>query len=163
MLSQLRDAGFGAEGYDDQLIISTGEQHTLFIDPERVLTVAETYFKVFARKLRVNIEVSSKFSPFIAEFLWRMNKRGLQDRAIVRTRRVRPIGRGETLAPSQAASEDSKCGERVPEDRPCHSIDQVVFDADGTIRPCCGLNYEHDGIVVGAVSASSLKDTVMRI
>jgi hypothetical protein len=48
-------------------------------------------------------------------------------------------------------------------DTPCNAIDQIVFDPDGRVRPCCGFNNENYGIVIGQLKTHQLKDLVKQM
>ena len=68
-------------------------------------------------------------------------------------RNVSPLGRGKDLEGMAFH----------PIDTPCRSIDQIVFDPDGSARPCCGFNNENNGVVIGQLRTHGLRELVKRM
>jgi hypothetical protein len=48
-------------------------------------------------------------------------------------------------------------------DEACNIINQIVFDPDGSARPCCGLNNENEGVIVGKLKTCTLMALVKRM
>lgn len=146
MLMALKQAGYhdGETGQLDWMQISTGDFHGEFIPIGTALTAAQVYFEIFQKPVELRYETLSpslQKKVEVAAELWR---RRLTDKVKLTLVQVRPFGRGKELACVEDANgeTDPRCG--------FHPA-QLVFDADGRVRPCCGLNSEIDGLVIGTI------------
>jgi hypothetical protein len=150
MLQRLAAAGF-MRGARDHLKLSTGIYHQEFIDLERLMAIGRRFFDMFGRRLLVDCELppGTREPPLkIRQVL------DAHDRyTTVVYRQVLPLGRGQAL-PGSALH-------RI--DAPCRRIDQLTFDPDGSVRPCCGLNNENLGVKIGELGRHGLRDLVKRM
>lgn len=148
ILGRLEQEGFMLKP-DDHIKVSTGSYHEPFIPFDRVVHLAEAYWSRFGRRLVVDVEVASDAPADRARFAQLILNAGIGDRIALQQRRVARIGRGAALTPAVGDV-----------DRPCPSINQIVVDPDGKVRPCCGFNSENDGIVIGDLRRHSLRQLV---
>lgn len=151
-LSRLEAAGFMA-GAGDYIKVSAGVYHQEFIGLERVLTAARCYHEMFGRRLVLDFALSPDRPDAKHEVLRQLSEAGLTDRADARFRAVQALGRGRDL----------DFPDLDPVDRPCPAIDQIVFDPDGSARPCCGFNNENQGVRVGRLGQHSLRQLIKRM
>ncbi len=152
MLRRLAAAGFMREPAD-YMKVSTGSFHREFIDFERVLSLARDFHAMFGRKLRVDYALAPRDAGRAAEIRSRVSAAGLDDSMTLSFRGVSPLGRArdlEGIAPQM-------------KDAPCRVINQISFEPDGAARPCCGLNNENQGVVIGRLDAHRLPALVKRM
>jgi hypothetical protein len=151
-LQRLAAAGF-MRGPGDYLKVSGGSYHREFLPFDRVMIAAGRYHAMFARPLKVDYEVAPEDHEATKRVRDQVLSAGLSDRIELLFRRVRPLGRGRELQGFSLGQID----------QPCTNINQIVFDPDGSARPCCGLNNANSGIVVGSLHADGLRDLVKRM
>lgn len=152
ILKRLVAAGF-MSGPRDYLKVSTGVYHLEFIGFDRVLTLARRYYAMFGRRLLIDFETGPD-STGISDWARRcLHNAGIADAVDLAFRPILPYGRGKDLNGIRLHSIDS----------PCNVIDQIVFDPDGSVRPCCGFNSENQGVVIGRLGNDSLEDLVKRM
>lgn len=152
MLSRLKEAGFMACARD-HLKVSAGVYHQAFIAFDRVLTLARAYYEICRRPLLLDFEMAAG-QPAMAEEIRRtIAAAGLTECIVPAFRHVQPLGRGRALQVHALG----------PIDGPCRVIDQIVFDPDGSVRPCCGFNSENDGVKIGRMGRHSLRQLVKRM
>jgi hypothetical protein len=151
-LERLATAGF-MRGSDDHLKVSAGIYHQEFIAFDHVLTLARSYHAMFKRPLKVDFELAPGESKTAELIRNQVSEAGLSDRIQLFFRGVSPLGRGKEL-PGIATR---------PSDEACNFINQIVFDPDGSARPCCGLNNENEGVIVGKLKTCTLMDLVKRM
>lgn len=152
ILSRLDACGFGI-GADDHLKVSTGVFHQEFLSIERIVHLARAYHRAFDRPLRVDWELVS--AQAVDEK--RSARAQLAAEVIgvpvdLRFRATEPLGRGRNLDLTG----------RI-DDGPCRKIKQLVFEYDGKVVPCCGLNDGNEGIVIGQVQRHDLRELVKRM
>ncbi len=152
MLARLAASGF-MQGSGDFIKVSTGAYHQEFVGFDRVVLLAQRYHRMFARKLVVDYEVAPGGKAQSADIRKHLAAEGLDGCIAVSFRETQPLGRGRDLQGSQLK----------PVDVPCGMIEEIVFDPDGTARPCCGFNNENDGVAIGAADVHSLRDLVKRM
>jgi MoaA/NifB/PqqE/SkfB family radical SAM enzyme len=153
-LERLAAAGF-MQGPEDHIKASSGAYHEEFIAFDRVTTLARVYFDMFGRALPVDVELPAEEGEEAALlFEQRAREAAAGPHIQLYFRNVAPMGRARGFERPRAA--------RV-ERRPCPAINQIVFDPDGLARPCCGLNNENAGIIVGDMKAHGLRDLVKRM
>ncbi|MGB0712103.1 MAG: radical SAM protein [Gammaproteobacteria bacterium] len=140
VLVLLEQAGFDPGLGRDCLIVSSGQYHGEFIDPTRCATLAEVYSERYRRPLLIQAEFDDPTRTHASAFL-RDHFAGLSpEHAEIEPRRVNMAGRAEGQA---------ELGQRRrTEFGPCHSIDRLVVDFDGAVRPCCGMNADNEGLVI---------------
>ena len=148
-LSRLARAGF-MQGADDFLKLSSGVYHQEFIEFERMLIAARTYHAMFGRRLRLDIELPAGVTQFPEDYARRIAAEGVGKIADVGYRSIARLGRAAELAGLKEADLDA----------PCDTINQIAFDPDGRARPCCGLNNDNHGVVIGALAAQDLRTLV---
>ncbi|MGB1026915.1 MAG: radical SAM protein, partial [Rhodospirillaceae bacterium] len=137
MLDRLEAAGFMA-GPGDHLKISTGRYHQPFQPIEPLLAFAEQFHARFGRPLLLDVEAQDR-SEVLTQII-RYDAARRSPALEMGFRRVASLGRGADL-PIEA--------DRDYDDVTCHQIDQLVYDPDGSIRPCCGFNADNAGIRFG--------------
>lgn len=152
VLGQLADAGF-MRTPGDNLKISSGIYHLEFVALERIFTVARNYHAMFGRPLIVDFELANGREALREEATERFREAGLLDKVSLAFRTISAVGRAANLEGLDLE----------PFDEPCGVIDEVVFDPDGKVRPCCGLNNENDGVVIGGLETHGLKVLVKRM
>jgi hypothetical protein len=152
ILGQLAEAGF-MQTPADNLKISSGIYHLEFVALERIFTVARNYYEMFGRPLFIDFELENGREALREEATERFRAAGLLDRVSLAFRTISAVGRGATIEGLDLE----------PYDAPCGVIDEIVFDPDGKVRPCCGLNNENDGVVIGALETHGLKVLVKRM
>jgi hypothetical protein len=152
MLERLWNAGFML-GQEDHIKVSTGVYHQEFIAIDRVLTLARAYFGLFGRRLRVDVEEAPESAGLAEKVRQLASTAGLAEKIDLFVRSVSALGRGKDIDGIQMHSIDT----------PCNSIDQIVFDPDGNVRPCCGFNNENQGVVIGKLNTHGLRDLVKRM
>lgn len=152
ILGQLAEAGF-MRAQADNLKISSGIYHLEFVALERIFTVARNYHAMFGRPLIIDFELENGREALRETATERFREAGLLDRVSLTFRTIAAVGRAANL--EGLALE--------PYDAPCGVIDEIVFDPDGKVRPCCGLNNENDGVVIGDLEAHGLRDLVKRM
>jgi pyruvate-formate lyase-activating enzyme len=149
MLERLSAAGF-MQGSGDRLKASTGIYHQEFVDFDRILTMARSYHELFGKPLTVDFEFAPGDTTTREPVLQRVRDAGLIDKIELLFRNVSPMGRGKELDGIAMH----------PVDSPCNVINQIVFDPDGSARPCCGLNNENQGVIIGRLKTHRLGDLV---
>jgi 4Fe-4S single cluster domain/Radical SAM superfamily len=152
MLGRLAAAGF-MQGPGDFLKVSTGVYHQEFIEFDRVATLARCYHDTFGRRLRVDFELAPgklELADRVRENVAAADLGGCVSLSI---RESIPLGRGRNLQGTILRQIDA----------PCRSVDEIVFDPDGSARPCCGLNNENQGIKIGQLGTHRLRDLVKRM
>jgi hypothetical protein len=151
MLERLAEAGFMLEP-EDNLKISSGIYHTEFVDLDRIFKLARCYHERFGRPVIVDFELEAGAPHARDAAIERFRAAGLLDRVDLQFRTISPLGRARQFEDLPA----SDCAV------PCGIIDQIVFDPDGLVRPCCGLNNENFGVAVGRLAEHGLRDLVKR-
>lgn len=151
-LQRLAAAGF-MEGRHDRLKVSAGVYHQEFVAFDRIVTLARHYYAMFRRPLPVDFELAPDAVKARQSVQDRVGEAGLSAQIRLIFRQIAPLGRGKDL----------KGLAKAPIDTACKTINQIVFDPDATARPCCGLNNENQGVVVGSLMDHSLMDLVKRM
>jgi pyruvate-formate lyase-activating enzyme len=152
-LERLSTAGFML-GPEDHIKVSTGVYHQEFVEFERTLRLARAYHTSFGRRLRVDFEMAPGGGADVTGRVRQLIRdAGLTEQIDLTFRHVVPLGRGKDLDGTAQRSIDT----------PCRSIDQIVFDPDGSVRPCCGFNNENHGVIIGQLHSHRLKDLVKRM
>jgi pyruvate-formate lyase-activating enzyme len=151
-LDWLSAAGF-MKGSDDFLKISSGIYHQEFVAFDRALTLARRYHAMFGRPLIVDFELAPGQSGLAEEIRGQVSAAGLTEQIQLHFRKVWPLGRGKEL--------EGIAIQRI--EMACDAIKQIVFDPDGAVRPCCGLNNENHGVVIGSLNSCRLTDLVKRM
>jgi pyruvate-formate lyase-activating enzyme len=152
MLARLATAGL-MQGAGDFIKVSTGAYHQEFVGFDRVVLLAQRYHRMFVRKLPVDYEVAPGDKARSAEVRKHLAAEGLDQCIAVSFRETQPLGRARNLQGSELKTIDVPCG----------MIEEIVFDPDGTARPCCGFNNENNGVAIGMADVHSLRDLVKRM
>jgi pyruvate-formate lyase-activating enzyme len=140
ILERLEQRGFMRKS-GDHIKVSGGVYHQEFIAFDRILILARNYYARFGQPLLVDIELPPGSSAMEEDIRHRITAAGLTDRVKLYIRRyVSPIGRAEGVQEIQNGVTDTP---------PCGTINQIAFDPDGSVRPCCGASNEHHGIIIG--------------
>jgi len=148
-LTRLADAGF-MQGPGDYLKLSSGVYHQEFINFDRTLIAARTYHAMFGRRMKLDVELPADKKSLVRDYARRIIAEGVRGMVEVGFRPIAPLGRAADLESEESAHVDA----------PCHDINQIVFDADGLARPCCGLNNENHGVVIGGLGKQDLRALV---
>jgi Radical SAM superfamily/4Fe-4S single cluster domain len=151
-LERLAQVGF-MQGRGDHIKVSTGAYHQEFIAFDRILTLARAYHRRFAERLPVDFELAPGARLTIEDVRHRINSAGLNDQIKLWFRDVAPLGRGREIPDIRVSEIDA----------PCQAINEIAFDPDGNVRPCCGLNNENHGIVIGRTDRHCLKTLAKRM
>jgi hypothetical protein len=146
VLGRLAEAGF-MRGSHDHIKVSAGVYHQEFIAFDRILILARNYHARFGRRLSVDFELPPAAGALAEDVRAQITAAGLSDRVKLHFRHVAPLGRGKDIAGIQTFHIET----------PCNAINQIVFDPDASVRPCCGLNNENQGIVIGRAGQHRLK------
>jgi organic radical activating enzyme len=149
ILQRLAVAGF-MQGSDDCLKVSAGVYHQEFIAFDRVLTLAHRYHAMFERPLKVDFELAPGEENAAQQIRNQVSDAGAREKIQLVFRKVAPLGRAREL---------QGIGTRQI-DEACNAINQIVFEPDGSARPCCGLNNDNQGVIVGELKTHSLMDLV---
>jgi len=152
VLGDLSRAGFMSRPAD-HLKVSAGVYHQEFIPFERVVTLAERYHNAFGKRLTIDFEVAADRLESLDAARAAMAARGQLNHIRLMERDVQPLGRGRELAMTAAGAHPDPCG----------AINQIVIDPDGRVRPCCGMNNENDGVVIGRMGDFTLRQLVKRM
>jgi pyruvate-formate lyase-activating enzyme len=152
ILAGLAAAGF-MRGPGDFIKVSTGAYHQEFIGFERVDLLARRFHRMFGKTLAVDCEVAPGDKARSAEIRNRLAAEGLDRCITISFRETQPLGRGRRLQGNELKPIDVRCG----------VIEEIVFDPDGTVRPCCGFNNENYGVAIGRLDTHSLRDLVKRM
>ncbi len=145
-LERLQQSGF-MQGSEDYLKMSSGQFHQEFIPAEQIYTLAKVYHHIFNKKLILDYEATEITPEIKLQLLGQLHKRQLMHTISIRFRRTIPVGRGRNI---EVVASQSNSG-------PCHAIDEIVFDPDGSTRPCCGLNSENMGLIIGNIRQDNLE------
>jgi MoaA/NifB/PqqE/SkfB family radical SAM enzyme len=152
MLERLSAAGFML-GPEDYIKVSTGIYHQEFVPIDRVLTLARAYHAMFGQRLRVDWEKAPGRADITEKAKQLVSEADVADKIQMSFRNVSALGRAKDL--------DGVAMHSI--ERPCSYIDQIVFDPDGRVRPCCGYNNENQGVTIGELKTHRLKDLVKRM
>lgn len=139
ILLSLKESGFGMSL--DFIKASAGVYHQEFVSVERVLLLAEEYFSIFEQPLHIDFESPNENNLEEIKMRNLLEARNLTEKVIIKFRGIAPLGRGQFLRDIQEPLPLSHSA--------CTSINQLVFDPDGSVRPCCGLNADNFGIIIG--------------
>jgi len=156
VLGRLADAGFmagpGARG--DHIKVSAGVFHQEFLPFETVITLIRVYREMFGKNIVVDYEVLEN-DPGVQQVIEeQLRDKGVRDLVDINFRGIAPVGRGTQF--------EGDLRHRPVDDYPaCTFIDEIVFDPDGSVRPCCGMNFGNDGIAIGNLHESGLKALLM--
>jgi len=153
-LSRLVAAGFMQEPRD-RLQVGAGTYHQEFIEFDRICVLAKSYHRMFGRPLSASFELAPDGNRTATEreIRSRLAAAGATYCIRLRFRTITAVGRARGLAHA----------ELNPFDSPCPSINQIVFDPDGSARPCCGQNNENHGVKIGSLKLHQLRDLVKRM
>jgi hypothetical protein len=153
VLNRLLESGFMRKP-GDRIKVSGGVYHQEFIAFDRILILARNYYARFGRRVIVDFELPPQNDDLADEVRRRISAAGLTEQIKLKFRQVDSLGRAKDI-------EDIRTN--VTEFPPCHAIDQIAFDPDGSVRPCCGANNEHHGIVIGRSGQHRLKTLAKRM
>lgn len=149
-LARLREAGFMATG-SDAMEVSTGVAHGAFIEIARIGTLVDAYHREFGRKPAVKCELWEGHHPDDEAVRAALAAAGLAEHAEISYRLPQTVGRVRGLKA------------HPPSDRgPC-KLGIIAFDPDGSARPCCGMNYQNDGILISQGKDDSLPSLIRRM
>jgi organic radical activating enzyme len=151
MLDRLSTAGFMTQP-GDYIKASAGVHHQPYLAFERILSLAKSFHTRFGRPLLVDYEVHD--SGEMANVRTLVAAREVENAIKLRFRQVSAIGRGADLT-TQRSSDVGWA--------PCHAIDEIVYDPDGSIRPCCGLNADNLGVRIAEHSRHDLAAAIRRL
>jgi organic radical activating enzyme len=156
VLGKLKEAGFmnGLGRAEDHIKVSAGVFHQEFLPFGIIINLIRVYREVFAKNIVIDYEVLEDNPDGQKAIEAELRDKGVRDLVDIRFRGVAPIGRG-------AQFEAELKHEPVDAFHACSFIDEIVFDPDGSVRPCCGMNFDNEGIVVGNVHENGLKNLLI--
>lgn len=150
LFEKLKNAGF-MKGERDFLKISAGIYHREYIPDETVFKLAGSFYQIFGKKARIDCEFHEEGEK--KAFEEALQKNNLTDKARITYRKAVPLGRGRNL-------ERYIPGKLLSGINACSSINQIVIDPDCTVRPCCGLNFDNKGVIIGKITPEGLSPLV---
>ena len=158
VLARLRDAGFmndlGREG--DHIKVSAGVFHQEFLPFETVINLIRVYREVFGKNVLVDYEILENRAEAQADIERELRDKGVADLVEIQFRRITPIGRAAQFDPVLRHLPAEQFGN-------CGVIDEIVFDPDGSVLPCCGMNFGNQGIVIGNIEDDDLRSLFRRL
>jgi MoaA/NifB/PqqE/SkfB family radical SAM enzyme len=158
VLARLRDAGFmndlGREG--DHIKVSAGVFHQEFLPFETVINLIRVYREVFGKNVLVDYEILENRAEAQADIERELRDKGVADLVEIQFRRITPIGRAAQFDPVLRHLPAEQFGN-------CGVIDEIVFDPDGSVLPCCGMNFGNQGIVIGNIDDDDLRSLFRRL
>ncbi|MGB0720796.1 MAG: radical SAM protein [Gammaproteobacteria bacterium] len=140
LLERLEEAGFDPRTGRDRLIVSSGQYHGAYLDPAHCATLAVVYARRYGRPLDIHAEFDNPRGEDAQAFLKRHFDALTPEQAEIGTRWVSPAGRAE--------GQPGIALRRLTEIGPCDFVNHLVFDFDGAVRPCCGMNADNEGLVL---------------
>ena len=158
ILGQLKQAGFmtGVGAQHDHIKVSAGIYHQEFLAFDVVINLIRAYRQVFDKNIVVDYEVLENRPEVQQEIRKKLSEKGVANQVEIIFRGIAPIGRAAQFDPSLQHTPAGDYG-------PCGSIDEIVFDPDGAARPCCGMNFENHGIVIGNIGDENLPALLKRL
>lgn len=153
-LDRLEAAGFWALP-GDYIKASAGIYHQPFIDLEPILELALRIKQRFNRPLHIDYEVAELRQK--EEIQHRFAADRLESAVKLSVRVTAPVGRGKSLSLDNGFENEDITATS------CQAINQIVFDPDNAIRPCCGLNNENLGIQVANLARHDLATALRRL
>ena len=149
IFDRLEAAGFDIS-LNGNLKVSAGIYHAPFLDFKYVIDLAKEYYSRYGKKLLIDCEVQNESEQ--QSFQKLITDMDAQDYINMwfRTNHIH-VGRGETLE-----AIDSKNNHYDT----CDIMDQLTVDPDGSVRSCCGMNYQNDGIRVGSIFNDDLSKLI---
>ena len=163
VLGRLKEAGFmdargrgGPREEGDHLKVSAGVYHQEFLSFDVVINLIRVYHEVFGRKIKVDYEILETRPELQDEIRRRLQEAGVADLVEIIFRGITPLGRGAQFDPKlkHHAAEDFDL---------CPYIDEIVFDPDGSVLPCCGMNFGNHGIAIGDIRHDGLPELLTRL
>ncbi len=158
VLGRLKEAGFapkaGTNG--DHIKVSAGVYHQEFLQFDTVINLIRAYRGVFGQNISVDYEALEDRPEVQQEIRQMLDQKGISNQVDIIFRGIAPIGRAAQFDPSLRHQPAGKFGA-------CGSIDEIVFDLDGSARPCCGMNFENDGIAIGDIASDGLPTLLGRL
>ncbi len=158
VLTRLKAAGFMQEGgaEQDHIKVSAGVYHQEFLSFDTVVNLIRAYRDVFGKNIKVDYEVLENKPEVQDEIRRLLNEKGVANQVDIIFRGITSIGRAAQFDPALTHVKAADHG-------PCGSIDEIVFDPDGSARPCCGMNFENDGIAIGDIDSADLPVLLKRL
>lgn len=150
LLEKLKNAGF-MKGKKDILKISAGTYHREYIPDETVFKLAGSFYHLFGAKALIDCEFHEEEEK--KAFEEAVQKNNLTGRVRVLYRKVFPLGRGRNIKRQIP-------GKPLSAIKACSSINQIVIDPDRTVRPCCGLNFDNKGVIIGELTPGGLSPLI---
>jgi MoaA/NifB/PqqE/SkfB family radical SAM enzyme len=155
ILDKLSDAGFrrDPDKQSDMIKASSGIYHQEEgISLETISNLIKAFYDKFHTSLRINYELNENSDQARQKIIDSIYANGVgREKFKIFFRQVVAIGRAERLADKCPFWSASEIG-------PCNSLNQIVFDPDGTCRPCCGLNTQNKGIIIGNIKSNKLSE-----
>lgn len=152
ILEELWTAGFMFEP-GDSLKVSAGIYHQEFIPFINVLRIARVYHGMFGRRLRVDFETNTTVRDAEGDIRLKVRSANCEEYIQLSFRYVTAVGRGRDVVGISRHKINGSC----------KSINQIVFDPDGVVRPCCGFNSDNQGIAIGSMRTYNLKELIKRM
>ena len=130
---------------EDSLMVSSGIYHQEYIPFSTITNLILSFFDTFNKPIFLNYEIPGiNEKKEISEVELLLKRKGLFNKVKLLCIAIEPAGRAGKI-------KELTNFKKANDLHSCNSIDQIVFDPDGTCRPCCGLNAHNNGIVIGDI------------
>ncbi len=158
VLNRLKDAGFmnSLGRASDHIKVSAGVYHQEFLSFDTVINLIRVYREVFGKNVVVDYEVLEDRGDLQDDIRRMLQDKGVADLVDIYFRGITPVGRGAQFDPEL---------KHLPVGNfpACGSINEIVFDPDGSVLPCCGMNFGNKGIAIGSIHDDSLATLLLRM
>ena len=152
ILRKLKKAGFMNNiGYqNDHIRVSAGIFHQEFIPLETILNLIYVYYDFFRKPLIVDFEYFEDHPEEKDKIIYIIRHNKLEGKIeMVFRSNILGIGRGRELS-------DNLKTKNIERFFRCDKINQIVFNPDGCVKPCCGSNVFNKGLIIGNVYNDNL-------
>jgi pyruvate-formate lyase-activating enzyme len=158
VLARMKDAGFmeGIGRQNDHIKVSAGVYHQEFLPFETVINLIKVYREVFDKNVVVDYEVLEQRRDLEEEIRRELQDQGVAELVDIHFRGIAAVGRGAQFDPELKHHP-------LEAFRACGAIDEIVFDPDGSVSPCCGMNFGNQGIAIGNIHGDGLVALLMRM
>ena len=157
ILNRLMDAGFmcGTGRNGDHIKVSTGIYHQEFLKFETCIHLIREYHALFKKPIIVDYEVLGDASKAETEIRKMLGQHQIDQKVVLVTRSIAPIGRAVEI------SDQIESSTTANQYGACDEIFEIAVEPDGSVRPCCGLNNDNEGVIIGSVIDSDLRTCAM--
>jgi sulfatase maturation enzyme AslB (radical SAM superfamily) len=154
ILENLKEAGFMNNGHHtDYIVPSAGVFHQEFIPLQSIMNLCKMYYEVYQKPIKVLCEHFDNSLDYKLNLFHEILRNNLNEKVRVLFREVYPIGRAKQLSEEFSLRHST----RFPR---CRGINMIVFDPDGSAKPCCGMNANVNGINIGSIYKDDLSTLI---